>query len=74
MAKFFVYQVCGFEAPADTEAWGAGWKEAKAKAIELHAPIHRLVIKDDKVKQESFCSGGLFVRSNLTKPEDWKIW
>lgn len=71
--KKFVYQVAGYEF-ADTVAFGEAWKEAKEKATELHKPIHRLVIKNGEAKQESFCSGGIFVRSDLTKAEDWKVW
>lgn len=71
--KKFVYQVEGFEF-VDSEAFGTAWKAAKIKAAELHTAIHRLVIKGDEVRQESFCSAGIFARSDLTEPKDWKVF
>ncbi|MBO4674941.1 MAG: hypothetical protein J5601_02495 [Elusimicrobiaceae bacterium] len=58
--KKFVYQVKGYEF-SDTEAFGTAWKEAKAKATELNAPIFRLVIKNGEAKQEFFAKGGVFL-------------
>ena len=66
--KKFVYQVKGFEFE-DTTAFGEAWKEAKAKANELHAPIYRLVIKGEEVKQEVYCKAGCFLSVKLTKAE-----
>lgn len=63
MAKKFVYQVAGFEF-VDSVAFGEAWKEAKAKAAELHTAIYRLVIKGEDVKQEVYYKGGCF---NSTK-------
>ena len=57
--KKFVYQVAGFEF-VDTEAFGKAWKEAKAKAAELHAAVYRLVIDGEKVKQEVYYKAGCF--------------
>lgn len=62
--KKFVYQVAGFEF-TDTVAFGEAWKEAKAKAVELHVPIYRLVIEDEKVREEVFVKSGCFLRSDL---------
>ena len=59
MTKKFVYQVAGFEF-VDTEAFGKAWKEAKAKATELHAAVYRLVIKGEQVRQEVYYKGGCF--------------
>ena len=57
--KKFVFQVKGFEF-VDTAAFGTAWEQAKAKATELHAPIFRLVIKGDNVRQEVYYKGGVF--------------
>lgn len=62
--KKFVYQVAGFEFE-DTEAFGKAWKEAKAKAAELHAAVYRLVIDGEKVRQEVYVKAGCFLRSDL---------
>lgn len=57
--KQFIYRVEGLEY-ADTEAFGKAWKEAKATATRLHAPVYRLVIDGDKVREEVFYSAGFF--------------
>ena len=57
--KQFIYEVEGFEY-TDTEAFGKAWKEAKAEAERLHAPITRTVIDGDKVREEAFFKGGIF--------------
>ena len=57
--KKFVYQVAGYEF-VDTEAFGKAWKEAKAKAAELHTAIYRLVIKGEQVRQEVYYKAGCF--------------
>ena len=62
--KKFVYQVAGWEF-VDTEAFGKAWKEAKAKATELHAAVYRLVIDGEKVRQEVYVKAGCFLRSDL---------
>ena len=66
--KKFVYQVAGFEY-VDTEAFGTAWRQAKAEAIRLHAPVYRLVIKDDTVRQEVYVNGGCFLSVAYAKPE-----
>lgn len=71
--KKFVYQVAEFEY-VDCEAFGAAWKEAKAKAAEMHKAIYRLVIKNGEVKQEVFCAAGCFLNVELAKPTDAKIF
>lgn len=57
--KQFIYQVEGLEF-ADTEAFGKAWKEAKAVATRLHAPVYRLVIDGEKVREEVYFSAGFF--------------
>ena len=68
MAKKFVYQVAGHEW-VDSEAFGAGWREAKAYAKEIHAAVYRLVFREDEPVQEVFMVGGLFLRVDLAKKE-----
>lgn len=62
--KKFVYQVQGYEF-TDTEAFGEAWREAKAKAWELHTAIYRLVIDGEKMRQEAYVKGGCFLPVGL---------
>lgn len=71
--KKFVYQVAGFEF-VDTEAFGTAWREAKAKAAELHTAVYRLVIKGEDVRQEAYLTAGCFLNVALTEPKDVKIF
>jgi len=71
--KKFVYQVKGFEF-VDTDAFGIAWEQAKAKAAELHCPIFRLVIKDDKVRQEVYYNGGLFNSIKFMSENNVKVF
>ena len=67
--KKFVYQVAGFEY-VGFEAFGDAWKQARAKATELHAGIYRLVIKGEDIRQEVYVNGGCFLSVVYAKPED----
>ena len=60
MTKKFVYQVAGFEF-VDTTAFGSAWIAAQGKAAELQAPIYRLVIRGESVRQEALFKGGVFL-------------
>ena len=71
--KKFVYQVAGFEWE-DTEAFGTAWKQAKAKAAELHAAVYRLVIKGEDVRQEVYYKGGCFNSIKFATTENVKIF
>ena len=71
--KKFVYQVAGFEF-VDTEAFGKAWKEAKAKATELHTAIYRLVIRGEQVRQEVYYSAGCFNSIKFETKENVKIF
>lgn len=71
--KKFVYQVMGYEFE-DTVAFGEAWKSAKAKATELHAPIYRLVIKGETVKQEVYLKAGCFLTVELADTSHAKIF
>lgn len=73
MAKKFVYQVAGFEWE-DTEAFGKAWRQAKAKATELHAAVYRLVIKGEDIRQEVYYKGGCFNSIKFATPENVKIF
>lgn len=66
--KKFVYQVNGYEF-CGAEAFGDAWREAKEKAAELNAPIFRLVIKGEDVRQEYFAKGGVFLNVKFYSPE-----
>ena len=68
--KKFVYRVESFEFE-DTEAFGTAWKEAKAKATELHAPIYRSVID---IQQQVYLSGGCFIGVDYAKDYNIKIF
>lgn len=71
--KKFVYQVADFEY-VGFEAFGDAWKQARAKATELHAGIYRLVIKGDIIKQEVLVNGGCFLSVEYAKPEQVLIF
>ena len=71
--KKFVYQIAGFEYVGD-KAFGNAWKQARAKATELHVGIYRLVIKDGIVKQEVLVNGGCFLPVTYAKPEQILIF
>ena len=73
MAKKFVYQVAGFEWE-DTEAFGKAWRQAKAKATELHAAVYRLVIKGEDIRQEVYYKGGCFNSTRFATKDNVKIW
>jgi len=40
----------------------------------MGAPIYRLVIKGEAVKQEVFLRAGCFLRVDLVQPEDVKVF
>jgi len=71
--KKFVYQVKGFEF-VDNTAFGSAWQDAKAKAIELHCPIFRLVIEGESVKQQVFYKGGLFNSIEYMRADNVKVF
>lgn len=72
--KKFYYQVKSYEWE-DVEAFGSAWQAAKAKAAELHAPIYRELSKDgDRYKQEVYCTAGCFLRVDLARPQDIKVF
>jgi hypothetical protein len=73
MTKKFVYQVAGFEWE-DTEAFGKAWRQAKAKATELHAAVYRLIIKGEDVRQEVYYKGGCFNSTRFATADNVKVW
>lgn len=70
--KKFVYDVAGFEFE-DTEAFGKAWREAKAKATELHVPIYRTVIKTEE-RREVYYNGGCFNSIQFATADNVKVW
>lgn len=71
--KKFVYEVAGFEFQ-DAEAFGAAWHAAKILATDKHVAIYRQVVKHGEIKNEVFCTGGCFLRTDLARPQDIKIF
>lgn len=72
--KRFYYEVGAFQF-SDTVAFGEAWKEAKAKATELHAPIYREIVKDgDTIRNEVYLNGGVFVGVNYADKNSIKIF
>ena len=71
--KKFVYQVAAWEF-VDSVAFGQAWHDAKAKAAELGAPIYRLVIKGEDVRQEVYMTAGCFLRVDLADAQGIKIF
>lgn len=72
--KKFIYDVAGFEF-VDTEAFGTAWRQAKAKATELHAAIYRQVIKNDnEPRMEVYYKGGCFNSIEFATPDNVKIF
>lgn len=58
--KKFVYQVVSYEY-VGSEAFGDAWRQAKAKATELHAAVYRLVIQNGQTRQDVFTRSGCFL-------------
>lgn len=70
--KKFIYDVAGFEFE-DTEAFGEAWKQAKAKATELHCAIYRTVIKHEETR-EVYYNGGCFNSIRFATEDNVKVW
>jgi hypothetical protein len=68
--KLFVYHVGNRDYP-DTEAFGEGWKKAKAEAAELGKPVYRTILETSR---EVYCNAGCFVAEHLARPEEIKIF
>ena len=73
MSKLFIYEVMGYEFD-DTEAFGKAWKEAKAKATELHCPIYRTVVRGEELESEVFYQAGVFNSVRFATAENVKIF
>ena len=67
--RTYIYNVQG-NTFTDNEPWGKAWKEAKAKATELHTFITRKVIEE---REEIYCFGCFFSTEKAT-PADAKIF
>lgn len=70
MTKTFIYKVAGYEY-RDTEAFGQAWREAKAKATELHCGIFREVERAGAETRYEFYAGGVFL--NMKFYDDSKL-
>ena len=68
--KQFVYQVGAHEF-IGAEAFGQAWKDAKAKAAELHMPIYREV---REIRREVYTQAGFFMRDDTARPENIKVF
>lgn len=72
--KRFYYEVGAFQF-SDTVAFGEAWKEAKAKATELHGPIYREVVKDgNTIREEVYLNCGVFVGVNYADKNSIKFF
>jgi len=62
MAKRFYYMVQGGYEFFDGQCFGQAWKDAKAKASELHVAVFRRVEQDGKDDRfEVYLKGGCFL-------------
>lgn len=73
MTKEFIYHINGTDIH-DTEAFGKGWKEAKAIATANHCMITRTIKKGDKVKNEFFAKSGCFLNEKFYTDEKVEIF
>lgn len=72
--KKFIYSIGAFEF-VDTVPFGTAWREAKAKAAELHAAVYRQTIKgNDESRYEVYTTAGVFLYVEYVKPEMVKIF
>lgn len=72
--KTFVYDVGAFEY-RDGVAFGDAWRQAKAKATELHLAIYREIILDgDTIRREVYLTCGAFIGIDYATPDAIKIW
>lgn len=69
----FIYNVQGTEI-TDTEAFGEGWKKAKALATEMHTTIERTVIDGNNVRNEFFANGGVFLNMRFYQTSKAKVF
>lgn len=74
MGKTFIYMVNTEVVAADSEPWGGAWHMAKEKAIADHAKIFRDVISDSGIRNEVYCTGGVFLPLHLVTEKEMKIF
>lgn len=74
MGKTFIYMVNTEVVAADSRPWGYAWWMAKEKAIADHAKIFRDVVSDSGVRNEVYCTGGVFLPIHLVTEKDMKIF
>lgn len=68
MNILFIYEVNGTKFEG-YEPWGDAWKKAEELATTYHAPITRQVIKGEKIRNEFFAIGGMFLNEKSYRPE-----
>ena len=66
--KKYIYKVNEKEFIDTVECFGKAWKEEKAYAKEVHAPIYREIIE---IRHDVYGHGGLFISDEYAekKPE-----
>lgn len=74
MGKTFIYMVNTEVVAADSRPWGYAWWMAKEKAITDHAKIFRDVVSNSGVRNEVYCTGGVFLPIHLITEKDMKIF
>ena len=73
MKKKYIYDVAGWLF-WDIEAFGGGWKAAKAKATILHCAIYRTVYNGETERREVFFKGGCFNNVKYATSENVMIF
>jgi hypothetical protein len=63
--KEYIYKVAEYTY-TDTEAFGQAWRDAKAKARELHAPIYRTIVE---TREEVYTTAGAFLNTKYADPD-----
>ena len=74
MKKTFIYMVNTEFVATDSKPWDTAWRMAKEKAITDHAKIFRDVISDSGIRNEVYCTGGVFLPLHLVTEKEMKIF
>lgn len=75
MAKRFYYMVQGGYEFFDGQCFGQAWKDAKAKASELHVAVFRRVEQDGKDDRfEVYLKGGCFLPVGMVGEDRYHIF
>ena len=71
--KIFIYNV-GAKEFIDNKAFGKAWKDAKEYAIKRKTYITRRIIKGNKMREEFFAKGGVFLSIDRMNNDNLKIF